>query len=89
MVIIFLYGIDIVDSQGSAVVYTAAEYFKSISIIPVQPIVSAKPHKAVVILANTDNRIVGQALFYTEAPDRYVFGEEDMAVTNKKKVIWY
>jgi hypothetical protein len=89
MVIVFLDRIDIIDSQGGAVAYAVVEYFESISIIPVQPVIGAEPHKAIVILANADNRIVGQTLLYAEAPDGYGIGEKGMAVNNKKKATIY
>jgi hypothetical protein len=89
MGIVFLYRIDIVNSQRSAVADTVVEYLESISIIPVQPVIRAKPHKAIVILANADNCVVGQPLLYTETSDGYRIGEKGTAISNKKKATIY
>jgi hypothetical protein len=45
------------------------EYFKIITIVPVQPIVSTKPHKAAMILVDTSYRIIGKSLVNAEVPD--------------------
>jgi len=85
MIVVFFYGIDIVDGQGSAVVYAVVEYFKSIAIVPVQPIVGAEPHETIVVLTNADDRIVGKSLLYAKVSDGYIFGQKRMAMTNNKK----
>src|SRR5438045_2950864 len=84
-VIILFDGVDIVDSKGIAVAYTIVEYFKAIPIVPVQPVVSANPQKAIVVLAKTDHCIVRQPLLYAEVSDGYIFGEKGMRITYKKK----
>jgi hypothetical protein len=85
MVSILFYCIDIVDGEGGTVADNVVKYFKPVSVIPVQPIVGAEPQKAIVILANAENRIVRQPLLYAKIPHRRVFGQDYMAATNKKK----
>jgi len=57
------------------------EYLEPISIPAVQSVISADPKKAVVILADAHDGIVGKALLYSKDSDRQFPGSEGL---NKK-----
>ena len=50
-------------TERSAITNNIAEYFKRVSIVPVQPVVGTEPHEAVIILVNTGDCVIGKALF--------------------------
>ena len=54
--------VDIIVRQRSRIAQLIGKHLKLVAIVPVEPIVSAKPNKTASILVDAPNRIVGQTL---------------------------
>jgi hypothetical protein len=50
--------INVVIRKGGRISNGIPENMKGVSIIPVQPVIGAKPHKSIVVFVNTSHRIV-------------------------------
>src|SRR6185312_4339141 len=66
MILISVNCINMIIDQGIAVTDNIPEDPERISVVAVESIIGAKPHKAVMIPENAGDRIIGKAIFYSQ-----------------------
>lgn len=84
MLVVAVNGINIIIDKSCIVANFIAEYPEAIAVIAIQSVISSKPHKSMVILVNTSDSIVGQAIFYSKIFNRVVI-EAITSFDNKEK----
>jgi hypothetical protein len=63
--------IDKIMRERVGILQNVSKHFEVITIVPVKSVISAKPHKTIVILENTPDGIIGEATVDIQPADRY------------------